>query len=237
MDEGTDIVQWGTLEIPYSYGFSRRRTLAISVHPDLSVVVRAPIGVPQLVIRRFVHKRGAWINKALREFGQYLPKLPARRYIGGETHRYLGRQYRLKVSRGKNKSVKCLRGHLWVTTKADPTSKTVKTLLEDWYRQHAMVVFHERLAICHKRLSRENIPLPKIRILMMARRWGSYSSTGRINLNLALIRVPKECIDYVIAHELCHAKVKHHGPIFWRMLGRVMPDFEERRRKLNAYTD
>jgi predicted metal-dependent hydrolase len=71
----------------------------------------------------------------------------------------------------------------------------------------------------------------------MGRRWGSLSSTGRITLNLLLIAAPKECIDYVILHELCHFKVKHHGPRFWKLMERWVPDFEERRRKLNAFAD
>jgi hypothetical protein len=71
----------------------------------------------------------------------------------------------------------------------------------------------------------------------MSSRWGSYSSAGRITLNLALIKVPKECIDYVIVHELCHHKVKHHGPKFWKLLHRLMPDFEERRKKLNLFAE
>ena len=68
-------------------------------------------------------------------------------------------------------------------------------------------------------------------------RWGSCSSKGRITLNLDLIKAPKECIDYVILHELCHLKVPSHGPNFWRLMVKLMPDYEERRRKLNLFAD
>lgn len=230
-----DSVTWGTVEIPYRYFYSRRKTVGISVHPDLSVTVRAPHGTGIETIRLFVHRRGGWISKAWRNFEQYLPKQPERRYISGETHRYLGRQYRLKVEMGEADSVKCLRGYLWVSTRNDPTPERAKVLLEDWYRQHARNVFHERLLACHQRVLRECIPFPAVLIRKMTSRWGSYSSKGRITLNLALIKAPKECIDYVIIHELCHSKVKHHGPKFWRLLYRLMPDFEERRKKLNLF--
>jgi predicted metal-dependent hydrolase len=233
----TDTVTWGTIEIPYRYLFSRRKTLAISVHPDLSVTVKAPDGTGIETIREYVRRRGGWISKAWRGFEPYLPKQPPRRYVSGETHRYLGRQYRLKAIQGETEAVKCLRGYFWVTSKDEPAPERVKTLLESWYRVHAEVVFEERLRACHKRAAREGILLPSMMIRRMTGRWGSFSSAGRITLNIALIQAPKECIDYVIMHELCHFKAKHHGPFFWKLLYRLIPDFEERRAKLNLFAD
>jgi len=232
-----DSITWGTVEIPYRYFHSRRKTVGISVHPDLSVTVRAPIGTSIEKIREFVHRRASWINKTWKDFEQYLPKQPERRYISGETNRYLGRQYRLKIEQGENNSVKCMRGFLLVTTKENPTPEQAKLLLEDWYRHHAKNVFQERLMVCHEKVLREGIPLPALLIRKMVSRWGSYSSKGRITMNLALIKTPKECIDYVIIHELCHHKVMHHGPKFWKLLHRLMPDFEERRKKLKMFSE
>jgi predicted metal-dependent hydrolase len=233
----SDTVKWGTVEIPYRYRFSQRKTLAISVHPDLSVTVKAPHETSLETIRQYVFRRGGWIIRAWRDFEQYLPKQPPRRYVSGETHRYLGRQYRLKLEQGETESVKCLRGYLWVTTKDEPTPERAKALLETWYRSHARNIFGERLLACHKRAEREGILLPSMVIRQMASRWGSFSSAGRITLNLALIKAPKECVDYVILHELCHFKIKHHGPRFWKLLHQLMPDFEERRAKLNMHAE
>jgi len=229
----TDCITWGSIEIPFRYFHSKRKTLGISVHPDLSVTVKAPHGTSLETIRDSVHRRGGWISKTWRDFEQHLPKQPERRYIAGETHRYLGRQYRLKIETGETESVKCLRGYLWVTAKGEVTPERTRGLLEEWYRHHAINVFHERLTVCHQKVLREGIPFPTMVIRKMTSRWGSFSSAGRITLNLALIKAPKECIDYVILHELCHFKVKHHGPKFWKLLHRLMPDFEERRKKLN----
>jgi predicted metal-dependent hydrolase len=229
----TDHVMWGTVEITFQYRQVRRKTMAISVHPDLSVTVRAPLGTGIETIRRFVLKKAAWVQKTQRNFELYLPKQPLRRYISGETHRYLGRQYRLKVEQGPGDSVKCVRGYLWVTTKEEPTPDRAKALLLGWYRAHAKLVFQERLKECHKMVAKEGIPLPGLSIRLMAGRWGSFSAPGRITLNLLLIMTPKECIDYVILHELCHFKVRQHGRRFWKLMERLMPDYEERRKKLN----
>ncbi|OPY67886.1 MAG: hypothetical protein A4E57_02059 [Syntrophorhabdaceae bacterium PtaU1.Bin034] len=59
--------------------------------------------------------------------------------------------------------------------------------------------------------------------------------TKRISLNLLLIMAPLGCIDYVIVHELCHFKVRGHGPQFWGRVGRLMPDYKEWRKKLKMY--
>ncbi len=232
-----DSVRWGRTVIPYFYSHSKRKLLAITVHPDLTVEVRAPLDTPLEAIRQRVVKRGPWIQKAWREFELYLPKQPPRRYINGETHRYLGRQYRLRAEQGKANSVKCLRGYFRITTRTEPKPQQVKMVMEDWYRGHARRVFHERLTECCKLASLEGIICPPITIRRMRSRWGSCSSKGRVTLNLALIKASRECIDYVILHELCHLKVPSHGPKFWRLMAKLMPDYEERRRRLNLFAD
>lgn len=232
-----DSVRWGHTKINFTYQYAKRKTLAISVHPDLSVTVKAPEGTLPAAIREKERQRGAWIHSAWREFELYLPKQPPRSYISGETHRYLGRQYRLKAVQGDAESVKCLRGYLWVTTRDEPNPEKTRKLLEGWYRQHAQEVFHERLQECCRRAAREGVPEPVLRIQKMTNRWGSCSDQGRILLNLELIKAPKECIDYVIVHELCHLKEKHHGARFWRLLEKLMPDYQERRKRLNRFAD
>lgn len=72
----------------------------------------------------------------------------------------------------------------------------------------------------------------ELHIRKMKSRWGSYAPSGRLTLNLELIKAPIECIDYVIAHELCQAVYPHHGPKFYRLLETVMPDYSRRKAKL-----
>lgn len=235
MEIYSDAVQWGGVEIPFKYSFSQRKTLSISVYPDLSVTVKAPEGTGVDIIREHVYRRSAWINRQWKEFEKYLPKQPPRRYISGETHRYLGRQYRLRIRRGKVESVKCYQGYLWVTTKNVSTPEKIKLLLDEWYRCHAKVIFHERIKLYHQRMTKNGVPSPIFQIRKLNGRWGSFSSAGRITLNLSLIKVPTECIDYVILHELCHFKEKHHGSKFWGLLKKLMPDYIERRAKLNMF--
>ncbi len=234
VDAGTDSVAVEGEAVAYALRRSRRRTLGIAVHPDGSVVVRAPLRVSKARIREFVAGKIPWIEKARRYFSRRPPKAAPPGYASGEVHRFLGQEYRLVVSRGRADRVELLLGCLCVTTKADPSEGRIRALVEGWYREQADVVFLDRLAVCHRLLAGEAIPFPALRIRKMTSRWGSCSSAGRINLNLWLVKAPVACLDYVVVHELCHFKVRSHGPKFWQLVARYMPDYAERRKTLNA---
>ncbi|MEI7817012.1 MAG: SprT-like domain-containing protein, partial [Desulfuromonadales bacterium] len=114
-----------------------------------------------------------------------------------------------------------------------PSDEYVRKLITSWYKKQAHQVVTERSMACHHMMQKEQIPLPPITLRSMKTRWGSYSyKTKRIALNINLIKAPQECLDYVIIHELCHIKVRHHGPDFWQMVGCYMPDYLLVRKRL-----
>jgi predicted metal-dependent hydrolase len=227
-------VTFGSQTITYSLERLPRKTLSISVYPDLSVVVKAPEDLQLEEINERVYHRAKWILNQQRRFEIFLPDVPPRKYISGESHRFLGRQYRLKVIKSESEHIKVTRQFLEVYT-PDTNPAHVRELLETWYREQANNVFAERLAICYRRLSRENVPYPRITIRRMQSSWGSCSAKGTISLNIKLIQVPTEFVDYVIVHELCHLKYLHHEIQFYKLLARVMPDWERKKEKLDRF--
>ena len=90
-------IEYGQQVIEFSIVRRERKTLEIAVEPDMSVVVAAPLDAPIAAIETKVRRRAAWISRQRRFFAQFLPRTPQRVFISGETHLYLGRQYRLKV--------------------------------------------------------------------------------------------------------------------------------------------
>ncbi len=235
MADETHSIEYGSLIIPFTLTRTKRRTLGIHVYPDLSVKVVAPKGAPLKWILKTAHKRAPWILKKRQHFETFLPPVPPRQYISGETHRYLGRQYRLKVLENGPRSVKLLRGQIHVSTNGNSSNDTVKKLLEGWFRDRAKEVLADRVDACLESLHKYEISQPVIANRRMKTRWGSCSTAGRVTLNTELIHVPKQCIDYVVTHELCHLKEHNHSPDFYRMLESVMPDWQQRREKLNWY--
>ncbi|HET7630194.1 MAG TPA: SprT family zinc-dependent metalloprotease, partial [Candidatus Saccharimonadales bacterium] len=67
-------------------------------------------------------------------------------------------------------------------------------------------------------------------------RWGSYSSNGTVSLNVALMNLPLEVVDYVLIHELCHSRHPHHQTSFWQEVEACLPDYKNLRRQLKNHS-
>jgi predicted metal-dependent hydrolase len=226
-------IQYGSETITYLLTSTARERLSISVHPDLRVTVVAPVGRSAEEVDGRVKARAPWIVKQRRAFEGYHPLPVARRCVSGESHRYLGRQYRLKLSRGDER-VRLAGSYLYVALEDPSNAARVEALLSVWYRERALVTFRRRLDAVLRLAPSLAGHGPEIRVRRMTKRWGSCTRTGTIMLNHDLITAPVTCIDYVIMHELCHRRVMNHGPRFYRLLSRHMPDWERRRERLNA---
>lgn len=227
------VLNYGSDTIPYEVRFlASRQTLAIEVHPDSRVLVRAPVDCPEAVIAERVQKRASWICRQLAEFECYRPRTPARQFINGESHLYLGRQYRLKLAGGDSASVKLARGQLLVTLPGDPEPDRVKALLHRWYLDRARAIFADTLDA--SLLQFKGAPSPRLTVRAMQSRWGSLSRAGTMTLNVNLVRAPRPCIEYVVTHELCHSRHRDHDAKFFKLLGQLMPDWERRKQRLEA---
>lgn len=224
---------WGTDTIRYEVRFlASRQTLAIEVHPDSRVLVRAPVDCPEALIAERVQKRAAWISRQLAEFERYRPRTPARQYINGESHLYLGRQYRLKLAEGDSASVKLTRGQLLVTLPGEPEPGRVKALLHRWYLYQARAIFTEVLDASMPHF--KGVASPRLIVRTMNSRWGSLSRAGTMTLNVNLVRAPRPCIEYVVTHELCHTRHRDHDAQFFKLLRQVMPDWEQHKQRLEV---
>lgn len=227
------VVQFGSVEIPFTVMLRKRRDLSITVRPNLEVEVVAPAGRSSKQIEGKVRERAPWILRQQLRFRDLHPIPEPKRFVSGETHRYLGRQYRLRVSRGTQHRVLLNRPYLEVQLKDKPHRDRVERLVRAWYNRRADQVLPRQFERCleaHPSLRRKDSTL---RIRRMSQRWGSCTASGVITLNPLLVQAPVGCIEYVILHELCHRKVMNHGRHFKRLLSRVLPDWRERRERLN----
>jgi predicted metal-dependent hydrolase len=232
---GEHAVQYGTTTIHYELIYAKRKTLAIDVYPDGHVEVKVPLETPLERVEAAVHKRAAWIVRQQKQYATYAKPNPLpRRYVSGEAYRYLGRQYRLKVVEDAVERVILSRGYLTVYIKQTENKARIAALIEQWSRTQAERVFEERLEVCLGRVESLGIGRPELSIRAMKTRWGSCTSKGRILINPKLIQMPKDLIDYVVLHELCHLKELNHSTAFYSLLDRVLPDWRERRQKLNS---
>jgi predicted metal-dependent hydrolase len=231
--EGRYVLSIGGKRIPFRIEYRKRKKLAITVHPEPRLEVLAPEGVSREQVLPRIEKRAAWILRQWRYFEQFLPKHPGPRFVSGETHLYLGRQYRLKVHEGSSEGVKLVGRFLHVWTFDRDKADRIEQLLDAWYREHAERVFRHRIRLCFEQCPSLILPRePRLAIRRMTHRWGSCTKAGNVLLNLDLVKVPTHCIDYVLVHELCHLQIHNHSPAFYRLLSRCMPDWQRRKRRL-----
>lgn len=232
MKQYSGSIAYGGDNIAFEVLFVDRKTLEIAVYPDSRVVVKAPRGTSRDAIEVRLKKRARWIKKQQEYFRQFKPRTPPRQYVGGETHLYLGRQYRLKFVDCDQGAVKLARGYFCVSCQDRDNTAKVKRLLQSWYLQKAHEKFAESFERCWPDFDLLNLGRPHVQIKRMKTRWGSLSKNGTLTLNVSLIQAPRECIDYVITHELCHLQHHDHSSAFYRLLEKVMPDWEKRKHKL-----
>lgn len=223
-----------------SYPEGKKRKVAIKVHPSCEVIVTAPEDTEPTEIHVAVLKRAKWIDKGLQEFYAHKEYVQPKHYLSGEMQFYLGRRYVLKVVESPEtfSSVKLLRGKLMVSLlRFDGRKKAkVQALVRGWYKARAEKVFTERLAELVKQVPWVD-EVPRFRVLAMQKQWGSCSVRGTIMLNPHLVKAPKECIDYVIFHELCHIAEHNHGDKFWRLLTGLMPYWKEVKTRLDGMAE
>jgi predicted metal-dependent hydrolase len=76
------------------------------------------------------------------------------------------------------------------------------------------------------------IDAPEIVVSEPTKRWGSASKNGTVRINWRVMQAPVTLVDYVLVHELVHLVHEDHSREFWATLGRMMPDYEERKKRL-----
>lgn len=225
----TEAIHFGSRRIDFSLVYSDRKSLGITVTPEMEVLVKAPVDTPVEKVKDKIRKKAPWIIKQQSFFLSFQPKTPSRKYVSGETHLYLGRQYRLNIQIGKEETVK-LKGK-FIEVRTNEKSKA-KDLFSDWYLQHARIKFNSIALPLIDKFQKYKVEPSSIVLRDMPTRWGSCTPKGKIILNPKLIKAPKGCIEYVIIHELCHLIHHDHTQKFIDLLTKEMKDWEKWKMKL-----
>lgn len=233
------IIRYGEARIGFSIRFVPKqcRRVTINVLPDGGVYVDAPEDATPEAVTEAVRRRARWLWQVLENQQAGRRYVLPREYVSGESHFYLGRRYLLKVvvASGHETGVKLLRGQLQVMTNRVDAA-VVRCLLDDWYRQRAREVFARRVAERAAGIGWLAGP-PAFRLQNMRTQWGSCSPAGMLVLNPQLIKAPRDCVDYVINHELCHLREHNHSPNYYRLLDRLMPDWQIHKQRLDGLAE
>jgi len=225
----TESIEFGSKRIDFQLEFSSRKSLGITVTPELAVLVKAPIDTPVEKVKEKLRKKARWIIRQQSFFLTFHPKMTDRKFVGGETYLYLGRQYRLKTNIDSIESVK-LKGKFIEVTTLDKAK--VKELVTSWYLQNAKKKLRAIALELIDKFKKYKVEPSSIVLREMPTRWGSCTAKGKIILNPELIKAPKGCIEYVIIHELCHLVHHDHTQKFINLQTKEMPTWEKWKMKL-----
>lgn len=227
-----DKITYGNTSIEFKLDFTDRKTLCVKVYPDKSVQVIAPLDTNIETIKNKLITKADWIIKQQDFFISFEPYTPKRRFLSGETHLYLGKQYRLKISESIDESVKLQAGNIYIKTKNKEDKKHIEKQLKTWYEQKAERYFLKLFVDLKPKLREINVCTSSLKHRWMNKRWGTCSKKGEIILNTELIKAPKTCIEYVIIHELCHLIHLNHSKAFYSLLDELLPNWRITKEKL-----
>jgi predicted metal-dependent hydrolase len=201
---------------------SKRKTYEIEIHPDGRVVVRAPQRATQAQVEAVIQRKETWIRKKLELLRATRESASLRQYADGETFRYLGESYPLKIAERGARALE-LRGGYFILRRAD--LPRARVAFEAWYRAQARQVLADRVS----RWSAANGFKPgPLRISGARTRWGSCGPRGSLNFAWRLVQAPMPVIEYVVVHELVHLEVRNHSRLFWEKVRSLLPDYKER---------
>ncbi len=208
------------------------KNVTLKVKRDGSIHLTVPESATDDYIERVISNKQEWIEQQLKHFEENYKKPEEKQMVSGESFKYLGRSYRLKVIEDKEESVRLYRGYIEIHVKDKNNILKKQELLKKWYQEKAKKKFSELVHEYEKVVKEE---VNGIRVITMQTRWGSCNVESRnINLNLELIKKPRYCIEYVILHELSHLKFPNHSKQFWEYMSVHMPNWKWRKDKLES---
>ena len=202
-----------------------RTTLEITVERDASLSLKVPDQATSDQIVAFVAAKRSWIFRKLAEKDALFHPPVVKQLVDGEGFAYLGRSHRLLlVDNDQDVPAKLERGRLRVR-RADVSSDGV-AVIRRWYQQTGSGWLAHRIEPWAARMGASAITID---VAGLGYRWGSVGRANKVNIHWATLQLPPALIDYVLVHELAHLEQINHTPRFWQLVGRAMPEFEQRK--------
>jgi len=210
------------------------KNLNLRIRKDGSVFISANEMVSCEEIDKFIYSKAAYILKAIdhfREMEQYRPQ--PKQYVSGETFYIQGRGLRLQVSQAKKDTISSDGVYIFLETKDINDVEKKRRIVTRFLDQECKTVFGEVMENLYPLVKKYGIEKPTLRIRDMETRWGSCLVKKRIiTLNKRLLEAPRNCIEYVVMHELCHFIHPNHSKNFYNFLTTLMPDWKGRKKVL-----
>lgn len=208
------------------------KNIHLSVYPPKGRVrIAAPERMELDTIRVFAISKLQWI-KNQQEILQQQEREPKRAYLNRESHYFFGKRYLLKVHL-VDAAPKVEIDHKYIHLSVRPNASTTKRaeVMDEWHRAELKKIVPQLITKWENRIGVESSDFG---IKKMRTKWGSCNTEAkRIWLNLELAKKPKDCLEYIIVHELVHLLERSHNQRFVRFMDEFMPKWRFHREELN----
>lgn len=222
-------------DIPYLLTRKSVKNVNLRIKPEGEVLVSANNSVPTEFIDAFIEKKQRYIFSVLSRYEEKKKLFQAvpKRYVSGESYDLLGKSLRLKVEANKEENVYTDGVYIFLKVKDKDDFRHKEIMMSKWLKQYQTTVFEELLQEKYLLFEKYGVTYPTLKIRNMTSRWGSCQpKKGIITLNSKLIEAPRNCIEYVILHELVHFIHPNHSRQFWDFVAMMMPDWKKRKEEL-----
>jgi len=217
--------------IRFDIKYKNRTSIGLSIDGYGNIVVLAPKKTPDECVIHVLEGNWDQILNKIKEMKKRMEGPQEKVYENNESFLYLGNTYPIKIVQDIaviQERVEFEKEILHVYIKHLDKNK-IKQLLKRYYYQRCKALVEER--VFHYQNNFKTKPR-LIRITDSKTTWGTCDSNFQLTFNWRLAMAPLEVIDYVVVHEMCHMVHLNHDRSFWRLVGKLMPDYKEKEKWL-----
>ena len=209
------------------------KNVHLSVYPPAGKVrIAAPERMSLDTIRVFAISKLTWIRQQQRKLQEQERETP-REYLDRESHYVWGKRYLLKVTKAEAApSIELKHNRMLLRVRPGTGESKNQAIVEAWYRKQLKIAVSPLIAKWEPRLG---VKVARVFVRRMKTKWGSCNSRRRsIRLNTDLAKKPRECLEYIVVHEMVHLLEPTHNGCFTGLMDKSLPHWKFRRDELNA---
>jgi len=209
------------------------KNVHLSVYPPTGKVrIAAPERMSLETIRVFAISKLGWIKQQQKELRRQERETP-REYLDRESHYVWGKRYLLKVDEADSApEVKLKHSKIILRVRPGTNDDTRQAIVSQWYREQIKAAVPELIAKWERMIG---VKLERVFVQKMKTKWGSSNPRARsIRLNTELAKKPRDCLEYVVVHEMFHLLERHHNDRFTALMDNYLPQWGHLREMLNS---
>jgi predicted metal-dependent hydrolase len=213
--------------IRFEIKYKNRTSIGIMIDSYGNIEVQAPKGTPDESVLQLIEDKWELIQQKLKEMKDRLHGPQQKVYESGESFLFLGKTYPIQIFQDNNieQDYVVFEGEKLLIYLKVLEDEKMKQALKRFYYQQCKALVEKSVSFYQSNFKTK----PRsIRISDSKTTWGTCDSMQQLTFNWRLAMAPQEVIDYVVVHEMCHMVHLNHDRSFWRLVGKIMPDYKEK---------